>query len=176
MTKIAAPMALTGLVDAHAMARKHPSTFSIPPTSDLDTIMDGSLVKICRNNERFWVLVHAREKDRITGEVNNRLVHNPDLPTGTMVTFKWKNVFLVQGGADHFPDSDDFSKLSPTERAEQLATKVARVFSGSHPEVQMSWEAWMCLADYTEMAIKEALGLPISDDDDDDSSEPVTVQ
>ena len=45
------------LVDAQAMARKHPATIEVPNTANLATIGAGSLVKVNADRERSWVIV-----------------------------------------------------------------------------------------------------------------------
>jgi hypothetical protein len=177
MTKIAAPMALTGLTDAQAMARKHPATFSVPSDNDLEAIGDGTLVKICRNDERFWVQVVAFTAEWLTGEVRNELGSNPDLPLGALINFRRKNVFQIID--EPIPPTEPSRQemldgLCPQHRAEHISGHVLSVFTDACPEVKMSYDDWMTLEHFIELGILEALGVDIRPDDD--SSEPVTVQ
>ena len=52
-------------------------------------------VKICRNDERFWVRVTAIEDATKSGTVNNVLIRdgNEDLAVGTPVRFERRHVF-----------------------------------------------------------------------------------
>jgi hypothetical protein len=80
------------LVDAQAMARAHPNTFDAPAQGELFQIMPGDFVKVCRNNERFWIEVTGRNGDMIVGAVANALVFNR-LKT---VTRRLRHVFAVR--------------------------------------------------------------------------------
>ena len=63
------------LVDAKAMSRNHPTTFSAPHPSEIDAIDEGVYVKICHAEakERFWVKVAKAEEGLIWGTVANDL-------------------------------------------------------------------------------------------------------
>jgi hypothetical protein len=87
------PVAVKGLVDAKAKARAHPDTFSVPSEAKLKKIKPGDLVKVARNNERFWVRVTGFEKRRIHGTVANSLIRNDDLPFGTSIYLSKKNIY-----------------------------------------------------------------------------------
>lgn len=89
---------LSGLIDAQAMARKHPDSFDAPKMDELQNLTAGDLVKICRNSERFWVIVTDSSGGFITGLVNNHLISNR-LPVGTEIRFPDKSVFDYQKGA-----------------------------------------------------------------------------
>lgn len=82
---------LDKLTDAQKMAQRYPD-FEAPSDADLDSISPGDVVKICRNRERFWVLVHSVDGNAITGEVNNYLIMN-DMPVGTVIKFAKRHVF-----------------------------------------------------------------------------------
>lgn len=86
---------LDRLVDAQAMARKHPATFEAPTPAELASIRVGGVVKICRNGERFWVLVTHRSGEAVTGEVENHLIYNDDLSVGTKVSFATRYIFAI---------------------------------------------------------------------------------
>lgn len=86
---------LSDLIDAQDMAMGYPGNFSAPATHSLGRVAAGRLVKICRNDERFWVLVKKVSDDDVVGEVNNHLLYNPDLPVGTMVRFQKRHIFSV---------------------------------------------------------------------------------
>jgi hypothetical protein len=71
----------SNLIDAQAMAAAYPGRFDAPLQGELDAIVPGNWVKVCRNHERFWIVVKMRTDDLIVGEVNNRLGFNPGLKT-----------------------------------------------------------------------------------------------
>lgn len=83
---------INGLIDAQSMALKHPDTFEAPSIEDLGRLSAGDWVKVCRNNERFWVAVIDVADGFITGKVDNHLISNR-IPVGTEIFFRAKNVF-----------------------------------------------------------------------------------
>jgi hypothetical protein len=91
--KRAHPTAVTGLVDAKALAKAHSETFGVPSDADLRKLGPGDLVKVARNGERFWVSVTGFEKRRIHGEVANELMENDDLPFGASIYLQKKNIY-----------------------------------------------------------------------------------
>lgn len=90
------PVSVSGLVDAKAMARKYPKTFEAPSDKVLTKIKPGDLVKVSRNDQRFWLSVTGFEKRRIHGTVVNHLGDkNPDLPFGSSIYFSKKNIYAL---------------------------------------------------------------------------------
>ena len=87
------PIAVPDLVDAKARAKKSPDSFDVPAESNLKRIKPGDFVKLARNKERFWVKVTGFEKRRLHGSVDNDLLENDDLPSGTAIYFQKKNIF-----------------------------------------------------------------------------------
>jgi hypothetical protein len=81
--------------DAFALARAYPDTFEAVPAAETARLMAGDCVKVCRNDERFWVLIHTNADGRISGEVNNELVdpRNADIPCGTIVGLEYRHVY-----------------------------------------------------------------------------------
>jgi hypothetical protein len=88
-------MRLTNLLDAVALHIAHPDTFEIPDDARLDRLQSDDWVKICRNNERFWVQISDCYGETITGTVKNELLCNDDLPVGTPVMFDRRHVYDV---------------------------------------------------------------------------------
>jgi uncharacterized protein YegJ (DUF2314 family) len=86
------PSAITGLVDAKAMAKKHPRTFFVPK---IRKIPIGSFVKVARQNERFWLRVTGYEGRKYHGTIASELEENDDLEKGQNVYFAKKNVYDV---------------------------------------------------------------------------------
>lgn len=80
------------LVDAQERARQYPEAFHLP---DIDDLQPGMLVKICRNRERFWVLVRKVTGGIIEGYVDNDLIWNSDLRYGTVVSFRACHIYDV---------------------------------------------------------------------------------
>lgn len=61
-------------VDAQAMRLTHPGTFEAPSMEDLNEIKKSDFVKVCVNDERFWVAVINIKDDIVTGRVDNDLL------------------------------------------------------------------------------------------------------
>lgn len=83
------------LVDAWKKANDHPMTFARPSNDTLRILRPGDSVKICRNNEGFWVLLTDVHGRWLEGTVDNDLLLNPDLPDGRAVCFEWRHVYDV---------------------------------------------------------------------------------
>ncbi|ENE5752153.1 hypothetical protein ACFLMW_003778 [Salmonella enterica] len=91
---------MTQFVDAQAMARRYPSTFSAPSEAELSMITPGTHVKICAGDcERFWVLVTAVTHAGITGTIDNDLVRTAihGLRCDDVVTFEPRHVYDIIG-------------------------------------------------------------------------------
>lgn len=129
---------LDGLTDAQQMAKLHPKTFWAPSAEDLSEIAPGDLVKICRNEERFWVIVTKVTAATIAGEVNNHLTNNPDLPAGAPVRFKRCNVFIIERPSDE----DD------NQAAYDRAADIAHDMIADLPEKVLAADADPIDADY----------------------------
>jgi len=96
------------LVNARAMARKHPQTFEVPSKEEIDEITPGDRIKIATsgkgNNfaaERFWCEVEGRTMGRDT--VIDCLVDNELLMSdehgyryGDMIKVEPKHVYSIQ--------------------------------------------------------------------------------
>ena len=82
------------LINADEMHRQHPDTFHRPSDQDLRAIDAGSLVQVCGNGDRFWVVVTGRRGDLVTGAVNNDLIISP-LQFGEKIRFHVDNVYDV---------------------------------------------------------------------------------
>jgi hypothetical protein len=89
------------LINAWAMAKKHPDSFEVPTPSELAKLRPGDLVKVASfidhrdgglaaymgnpphlpTSERFWVQIVARNSDIFIGRVDNELwfTHGVDL-------------------------------------------------------------------------------------------------
>lgn len=83
------------LIDAQEMHRNHPETFEVPSKSELETIQEGTYVKICDGDERFWVQVTKIDGSTIQGTVSNDLVFEKPYNYGDLVEFHQKNVYGI---------------------------------------------------------------------------------
>lgn len=86
---------MSDFIDAQVMAGQHPDTFHAPSTNDLAAIKPGDWIKVCRNSERFWLMVRTINGQTITGEVRNMLISNPDLTMGTMIECETRHVYAI---------------------------------------------------------------------------------
>lgn len=84
-----------GLTDAQAMALEYSGTFDAPSPAQLAGVDAECHVKVCRNSERFWVLVTGRSGKKIFGVVCNALLDNPDLPFGAPVCLEERHVYCI---------------------------------------------------------------------------------
>lgn len=87
----------TIFVDAQEMALLHPNTFIAPSKKELKKIKKNSIVKVCVNKERFWVIVHSIKRNTIIGEVNNDLIFSDQhgLKIGDIIKFEKRNVYDI---------------------------------------------------------------------------------
>jgi hypothetical protein len=87
----------TDFVDVYERRRQYGPDFYLPPDARLDQLQPGDCIKVCRNDERFWVLVSDSYGTTITGTVNNQLVctGNEDLPLGTPIVCERRHVYDV---------------------------------------------------------------------------------
>lgn len=87
--------------DAIALSIKHPETFSVPTTEDIDNVSKGiyTHVKVAIGGERFWVIVTSIDTDEqiIKGEINNDLLFTEQhgLKCGDEVELKYSNVYSL---------------------------------------------------------------------------------
>ena len=62
------------LTEARLMSQAFPSSFEVPSAARLASIAPGHVVKVCADEERFWVLVLGMHGDTIIGRVDNVLI------------------------------------------------------------------------------------------------------
>jgi len=82
-------------INAQTMHKKHPATFEAPTQEDLDALTIGKSVKVCHNDERFWVTVTKIKGDTITGEVANDLVCKQPFKFGDIIRFKKHHIYSI---------------------------------------------------------------------------------
>jgi hypothetical protein len=90
------------LVDAEAMARDNPQTFIVPEAARLDAVRPGWYLRVCRNNERFWVIVNRIQNGAFVGGIANRLVFADNLSfnMGTVIRVERRHVYAVLSASE----------------------------------------------------------------------------
>lgn len=83
---------MTEFIDAQQMHIDNPDTFWAPSQEELDALQGGHYVKICENQERFWVELEEVDGDKLTGRVDNDLVNSHSFKYNDKISFEKKNV------------------------------------------------------------------------------------
>ena len=82
--------------DAQEMHQNNPDTFDAPTKEELAAVRKGDSVKVCHNNERFWVTVtRVSKKGVITGLVDNDLVCVQPFGYGNRVVFETRHIYSI---------------------------------------------------------------------------------
>ena len=84
------------LVDAKQQSINHPDTFEYPE-EDLNFLKEGDYVKVCHNEERFWVMLTQMNGDNLVGFVNNDLVYKHQFKCDDKVSFEKRHVYQIYG-------------------------------------------------------------------------------
>jgi hypothetical protein len=73
-----------------------------PSPLALGRLRPGDCVKICRNEERFWIFLTKVDGTVLEGTVNNHLVNpaNADLPLHRPVSFERQYVYDIMTAAE----------------------------------------------------------------------------
>lgn len=82
-------------VNAQQMHQDHPDTFEVPSDKELAGVKEGSIVKVCHNDERFWTVVKAVDGEKVTAEVNNCLIGDQPFDLGDEIEFKKENIYCI---------------------------------------------------------------------------------
>ena len=82
-------------IDAQELARLHPNIIEIPSDKELKALKVGDIVKVCHNNECFWVIVKKIKYNTIYGQVDNELVRKHNFHMGDMIKFEKKNIYTI---------------------------------------------------------------------------------
>lgn len=82
-------------IDAQEMAQLHPDTFEAPSTEELNQIKEGSIVKICNGEERFWTTVIKIDKSKVTAAVDNQLLGDYDYDFGDVIEFEKRHIYSI---------------------------------------------------------------------------------
>ena len=86
---------MTEFLDAQQSHKDHPDTFWAPSQELLDSLGEGNWVKICDNQERFWVAVQKVDGEKIIGRVDNDLVHEHSFKCDDIIEFEKRHVMQV---------------------------------------------------------------------------------
>ena len=86
---------MNNLIDAQEMAQKHPDTFEAPTTEELNEVKEGSFVKICNGEERFWATVTKISVDKVTADVDNDLLGDYGYNLGDEIEFEKKHIYSI---------------------------------------------------------------------------------
>ena len=89
-------------IDAQQMKVEYPYTFGAPTKQNLNKLKEGSLVKVCHNNERFWTKIQKIEKnktlsfnDNITAIVDNDLICEQPFKLGDTIQFEKRHILCT---------------------------------------------------------------------------------
>ena len=91
-------MGMHKFIDAQEMAKKYPDTFEAPTLEELSKIKQDDFVKVCLNDERFWVKVIEIHEDEIIGEVDNRLLEVQPFNMHDIIAFKKEHIYATLYG------------------------------------------------------------------------------
>ena len=82
-------------IDAQEMAENNPETFEAPEAEELSQIKEGTYVKVCNGEERFWMQVNEVDGEKITATVSNNLLGDYGYDFGDVVTFETKHIYSI---------------------------------------------------------------------------------
>jgi len=83
-------------INAQEMAKKYPDTFEAPSMEELAQIKQNDFIKVCLNDERFWVKVIEADEDEIRGEVDNHLFESQPFNIGDIIACKKEHVYAIE--------------------------------------------------------------------------------
>ena len=81
-------------VNAQRMHKKHPKSFLVPSSKELNGLNVGDIVKVCAYRERFWVKITQIDGDKLQGRVDNILITNK-LSYNDIIAFEKKNIYTI---------------------------------------------------------------------------------
>jgi len=94
-TKIVEKIFKIKLVNAQKMNKKYPATFQIPTKKKLKKITIGSIVKVCDEKERFWVIVKEKTSNQLVGKIDNNLISKSIYNRGDLIKFEEKHIYDI---------------------------------------------------------------------------------
>lgn len=85
------------IIDFQSLHSELPQTFPVPGREALDKLVAGDLVRICVDNERFWVRVETIHDEKVTGHIHTDLLHTMyhGLKANDHIEFEKKNIFRI---------------------------------------------------------------------------------
>ena len=75
--------------------KKRSSTFWAPGTKELEDLKVGHFVKVCDNEERFWIEITKINKDKLEGRVDNDLVYTHPFKCDDIVKFEKRHIYDI---------------------------------------------------------------------------------
>lgn len=86
---------MISFVDAQEMHRKYSHCFEVPSDSALNSLVIGDYVKICEDNERFWVELIEVNGKNLSGRVDNDLFFPHDFKCDDIVHFETRHIYDI---------------------------------------------------------------------------------
>ena len=85
------------IIDFQHLHQEMPETFPIPSREALDKLTTGDLVRVCVDNERFWVRVEIIQDEKVTGIIYSDLLHTAyhGLKANDPIEFEKKHIFRI---------------------------------------------------------------------------------
>ena len=85
------------IIDVQQLHQEFPQTFEIPSQDKLDALEPDDLVKICVDNERFYVRVETVEDQKVTGRIYSDMLHTQyhGLSAGDNIEFEKKHIYKI---------------------------------------------------------------------------------
>jgi len=91
-------MGIHNFINAQKMAIKYPDTFKAPTIKKLSQIKQDDFIKVCLNDERYWVKVIEVDEDEIRGEVDNHLFESQPFNIHDIIACKKEHVYSIMKG------------------------------------------------------------------------------
>ena len=82
-------------INAQEMAKRYPDTFEAPSLKELSEIKQNDFIKVCLNDERFWVHVIEVDEDEIRGKVDNNLFESQPFNMDDIIACKKEHVYSI---------------------------------------------------------------------------------
>lgn len=85
-------------MDAQQMHQDFPELLKVPSQDRLDKLAPGDLVKVCADEERFWIRVKTVEAEKVTGTIYSDLVLTGyhGLKANDEIEFEKKHIYIIE--------------------------------------------------------------------------------
>lgn len=85
------------IIDAQQLHHEFPQTFEIPSRDKLAALSKGDLVKICVDNERFYVRVESVEDEKVIGIIYSDLIQTQyhGLKANDPIEFEKRHIYKI---------------------------------------------------------------------------------